>query len=129
MDPAPIEHCCRCNGIRDLSPIVCQRIDECVRQFPLTLNFLGHCRGPSLDCRVDSFHSICSLYGSFRFPSNFLPQAHAVFQCIPDKVQGRFRLSCATSVGCHNGGVSCPAHHPHDHDSSAACAPCGAGVA
>jgi hypothetical protein len=78
MGPAPIGPCYRCNGIRDLGPIVCQRLGERVRQCPLTLHFLGHCRGLSLDCRVDSFHSIRSLYGSFRFPSNFLPQAPAI---------------------------------------------------
>src|SRR5215467_6657414 len=61
MGPDPVKHCCRFNGIGDFSPIVGQRIDERIRQFPLKLNFLGHCRGSSFDARRESFHHHCTI--------------------------------------------------------------------
>jgi len=42
MGAAPIKNRSRFHGIRDLRRLWGERVDECIRQFPLALDFLGH---------------------------------------------------------------------------------------
>src|SRR5262249_1944818 len=42
-----------------------------------------------------------------------LNRGHSVFQCNPDQVQGRHRLSRETLASCRNIGVSYSAHQPN----------------
>jgi hypothetical protein len=82
MGPDPVKHGCRFNGIGDFSPIVGQRIDERIRQCPLKVKFLGHCRGSSFDGRRESFHHHFTIR-VFSVSVKLPPQAQAVFQGIP----------------------------------------------
>ena len=69
MDPDPIKNSGCFNRISDFSEIWSQCIDQGIRQFPLELNFLGHCMAPSLHCRVESFHNKFTMMDEARWPS------------------------------------------------------------